>query len=121
MSLLTSALAWRDQQALDDLVLRLLSEPSLQVLGMTMYGSKARHDDTPESDIDVLVIIADDRWPVKDRILTIGARLSLDHDVLFNLVVVSQARWAWMNQINHPLSRSIVAEGIDLTLDPVLT
>lgn len=116
-----NALAWRDQRAVDALVLRLLSEPNLQVLHMTLFGSKARNDDTPESDIDVLVITADDRWPVKDRIVTIGARLSLEHDVLFNLVVVSQARWAWMNQIGHPLNRSIVAEGIDLTLEPALT
>jgi hypothetical protein len=94
---------------------RLWSEPSLHVQRVILFGSKARHDDTFESDIDLLVIVADGSWPVKDQILTIGSRSSLEYDVLFNLVVVSWTRWAWMEQIRHPLCRAIVAEGIDLT------
>lgn len=108
-------LAPHDHEAVVTLVQRLRSEPSLQVQRVILFGSKARHDDTSESDIDLLVVVADDRWPVKDQILTVGSRLSFEHDVLFNLVVVSWTRWAWMEQIRHPLCRAIAAEGIDLT------
>ncbi len=104
-----------DRAAIEALVRRLWNEPTLQVDRVILFGSKARHDDTPESDIDLLVIVTDERWPIKDRILTIGARLSLEHDVLFNLVVISHARWAWMEELHHPLCRTIMAEGIDLT------
>lgn len=106
---------YHDREAVETLVQRLWSKPSLQVQRVILFGSKARHDDTSESDIDILVIVADERWPVKDHILTIGSRLSLEHDVLLNLIVVSWARWTWMEQIRHPLCRAIVAEGIDLT------
>lgn len=108
-------LARNDLQAVETLVQCLWSDPALRVQRVILFGSKARHDDTPESDIDLLVIVTDDRWSLKDRILTIGSRLSLEYDVLFNLVVVSWARWTWMEQIRHPLCRAIVAEGIDLT------
>lgn len=108
-------LARHDLQAVEALVQRLWSEPSFHVQRMILFGSKARHDDTPESDIDILVIVTDDRWPVRDRILTIGSRLSLEHDVLFNIVVVGWARWATLEQIRHPLYRAVITEGIDIT------
>ena len=112
-------LAFNDLRAVEALVQCLWSDPSLHVQRVTLFGSKARHDDTPESDIDLLVIVTDDRWSLKDQILTIGSRLSLEYDVLFNLVVVSRAHWAWMEQIRHPLCRAIAAEGIDLTSELV--
>ena len=109
------ALSNRDREALGSLVGRLMAEPSLRVQRIVLYGSKARHEDTPESDIDVLVVTADDRWLLKDRISTIGARVVLDYDVLFSLMVVSQARWDWMQHIRHPFYRSVAVDGIDIT------
>ena len=99
--------AHNDRTAVDALIQRLLLHPSLQVQGVILYGSKARHDDTPESDIDLLVLVEDDAWPVREQIRTIGAQLSLEYDVLFNLVVIGRARWEWMERIRHPLYRSI--------------
>jgi predicted nucleotidyltransferase len=107
-----------DRTAVETLLQRLLLHPSLQVQGVILYGSKARHDDTPDSDIDLLVLVADDAWPVREQIRTIGAQLSLEYDVLFHLVVIGQARWEWMEKIRHPLYRSIAMEGIELTPEP---
>lgn len=111
--------AHNDRAAVEALIQQLLQKQSLQVQRVILYGSKARHDDTPESDIDLLVLVADDAWPVREQILTIGAQLSLEHDVLFNVVAISRARWEWMRQIRHPLYRSIAAEGIELTSEPM--
>ncbi len=115
MTQTTDLLAPHDREAIEKLVQRLTNDPSLQVQRIILFGSKARQNDTPESDIDLLVVVADERWPIKDDILTMSARLSLEYDVLFNLVVVGWARWTWMGQIHHPLFRSVAVEGIDLT------
>lgn len=108
-------LASHDQQAIEALIERLGTEHGDHILHLTLFGSKARGDDTQESDIDVLVVTTSDAWPLKHRILRLGARLSLEHDVLFNLYVIGHERWAWMHQVRHPLYRNIMANGLDLT------
>lgn len=79
---------------------------------MILFGSKARGDDRPDSDIDVLVIVKDETWPVKSAILRVGARLSLEYDLLFNLVVISEERWQRMEQIKYPLFLQVVQDGL---------
>lgn len=106
--------ATHDRRAIEALIQRLSLEYGSDILSMTLFGSKARGDDTPHSDIDVLVVVANEDWTVKHEIRTLGARVSLDHDVLFNLYVIEQERWEWMQEINHPLYRNIVHTGIDL-------
>ncbi len=61
MTQTTDLLAPRDRDAIEMLVQRLANEPSLQFQRMILFGSKARQDDTDESDIDLLVIVADER------------------------------------------------------------
>lgn len=109
-----SRLSSRDQQAIEALVGCLITQLGDHILRLTLFGSKARGEDTPESDIDVLVVTTDNTWVLKHRVLLLGARLSLEHDVLFNLYVIGRERWAWMRQVQHPLYRNIIAHGIDL-------
>lgn len=45
------------------------------------------------------------RWP----------RVISKPDVLFNLYVIGCERWAWMRQVQHPLYRNIMTNGLDLT------
>jgi uncharacterized protein len=108
-------LAESDQQAIEALVTQLVLRHGGNVNSITLFGSKARGDDTPQSDIDLLVIVEREDWELKHEIRILGARFSLNYDVLFNLYIVAQERWGWMKAINHPLYRQILAEGMDLT------
>lgn len=112
-----SHLTTHDQYAIETLLQRLLLAYGSDILAVTLFGSKARGDDTVDSDIDVLVVVADKNGMIKYKIRTLGARVSLDCDVLFNLYVVEQERWVWMGEINHPLCRRIANEGINLIPD----
>lgn len=107
-----------DQEAIEALLARLINIHGRDIVAITLFGSKARGDDTPQSDIDILVIVTQEDWVIKHDIRTLGARLSLDHAVLFNLYVLSQTRWAWMQAINHPLYRQISTDGLTLTASP---
>lgn len=108
----------REQQATEALIERLFAEYGDRVVQLVLFGSKARGDDTRDSDIDVLVVTTSEDWPLKHDILTLGSRLSLDYDVLFNLYVISHERWAWMQKVRHPLYRNIMADGVDFTPEP---
>ena len=108
-------MAEKDRQAIEALIRRLLELFVDNFLSIVLFGSKARGDDMPQSDIDMLIIIKEEEWTVKHAIRTLGARISLENDVLFNLYVIEQSKWKWMQEIDHPLYRRIIDEGIDLT------
>lgn len=109
----------QDRRAIGVLVQRLLLEHSNDILYVKLFGSKARGDDKLHSDIDILVVVTDDDWRLKHKLRTLGARVSLNTDVLFNLYVIDQERWTWMGEVDHPLYRQISDEGVDLTMATV--
>ncbi|MBS1249029.1 MAG: hypothetical protein MAG431_00602 [Chloroflexi bacterium] len=107
-------LSKHDRQAVQALLAALERQVGDQILRVVLFGSKARGDDLPDSDIDVLVLTTDASWSLENRILTLGARCSLEHDVLFNLYVLSEKRWDWMEEIRHPLMRTMTRDGLEL-------
>lgn len=78
--------------------------------GVILFGSKARGDDTPDSDIDLLVLLPRDvafaeRLEVSGALSPLGRKF----DVLFNTVVAPASRWP-----DHPYPLSVAArvEGV---------
>ncbi|MHC4542659.1 MAG: nucleotidyltransferase domain-containing protein [Planctomycetota bacterium] len=46
-----------------------------RLVELKLFGSKARGDDQPDSDIDVLVIVATDDWRVCDTVYNVATDL----------------------------------------------
>ncbi len=63
--------------------------------GVYLFGSHARGDAGPESDVDLLVVLDHfDRYGAEvDRTSTLGAELSLAHAVSISEVFVSEHDW----------------------------
>lgn len=118
---LLHTLSEHDRRAIEVLVEDFSARFENQIVGINLFGSKTRGDDTVDSDIDLLVITAHEEWTLKHEILIRGARLSLDYGVLFNLYVIGLERWNWMKQSRYPLFRSVSKEGIDLNFASALT
>ena len=114
------SLSAHDRQAILGLTEDFNSRFGDQVLQIKLFGSKTRGDDSVESDIDLLIITAHEEWNLKHELLTRGARLSLDYDVLFNLYVISQERWNWMERTGYPIFRTISKEGIELSIESMM-
>ena len=85
-----------------------------QILATTLFGSKARGDNNAESDIDILVITASEDWQVARTLRQIGARVSLERDVLFNIHVINHDGWAEMEQTRSTYWCNIQRDGIQL-------
>ncbi len=82
---------------------------------MILFGSKARGDSGPWSDIDILIVVQEESWPLRQEISTLAARVSLDYDVLIGPRVIGQERWEGMRQDRFRLYQNITAEGIPLS------
>ncbi len=82
-----------------------------QLHGVVLYGSKARGDFTPESDIDLLVIVDDDDWVIGNLISDIASDLSVEHDVLLLPHVVSFERWQKMAAAPFSFFRKLFRDG----------
>lgn len=79
--------------------------------GLWLYGSQARGDAGPESDIDLLLVLADPQRPALeiDRIVDILADFNLRYGVLLSVLPVSEP---WLQQGSGPFWRQVRAEGV---------
>ena len=82
-----------------------------RLVHLVLYGSQARGDALPGSDVDVLVVLAGPVDPATEieHVSPITAALSLEHDIVISCVYISEARYI---QENSPLLLNIRREGI---------
>lgn len=64
-----------------------------QLIELKLFGSKARGDDQPDSDIDVLVIVASDDWHLRDKVYDVATEMLLQMDVCISPKVISKNRF----------------------------
>ena len=87
---------------------RLLGE---QIAAIYLYGSQARGDSRPDSDVDVLVVMHGDfkYFEMVEQTGDIAARLSLQYDTVISLAFSSLEKF---NQQNIPFLLNVRQEGI---------
>jgi predicted nucleotidyltransferase len=84
-----------------------------EIEAIIWYGSTARGEGTPDSDIDVAVVLRNQENDRMRRLaLDISAELSLDHDCLLVPFLISSARYQEMKQIGRLLVRNIEKDGV---------
>ena len=103
-----------ERTAVLDFLARIHSAYGEQIQRSMLFGSKARGEATADSDIDVLLIVADETWQLRDEICNISAEVSLKYDVLLDTRVVGAARWQYMSEIRAGLYQNISSEAVPL-------
>ena len=86
-----------------------------RIFAVALFGSKARGDDDPESDIDLIVIVDSEDREFRSALWRIASENSLEYNVLISARIYSQKRWEKTRQIGLPFSKAIVNESIPLT------
>ena len=108
-------LSRREQEAVDVFVRRLYDRYGDRVRSAVLFGSKARGDAGPESDIDLLVTLGDDDPQLRSSVRRLAARVSLEYELLLSVRAVSRSQWDQLSRYRFPLSRSMVSEGSDIS------
>ena len=105
-----------ERSAVLDFLARINSTYGRQIQKALLFGSKARGEANPDSDIDVLLISADETWQLRDEICNISAAVSLKYDVLLDVRVIGETRWAYMSKTQAGLYRNVSSEAIPLAI-----
>ena len=89
------------QLALTEFVKRLRCNLSTNVVDVRLFGSEARGEATPESDIDVLVVVQpeSERAALEDRVIDIAFDVNLEFGVYVSPRVITPGI------LNHPVWR----------------
>lgn len=107
-------LAAGEQTAIHSLLKKLIELYSDEIQQVILFGSKARGDSGVDSDIDVLVLVKNEGWDLRNAIWSLAARVELDYDVIFNVQVIGIERWRRMNLERFSLCRSVEKDGVIL-------
>ncbi len=85
----------------------------LELDEVVLYGSRARGEARPDSDIDVLIVVNGELpdLALTERISEITARLSLEHDVVISHVFASRMRY---HTAQSPFFINVRREGVPL-------
>ena len=114
MAITSGILTQSESLALQKFVRALLQTFPAQIHQLALFGSKARGDSSPDSDIDVLILVAQEDRALRSRMIDIASEVSLEYDVLVSPRVISEERWEKMR--GFTLYQNILRDGIQLTL-----
>jgi len=108
-------LAANDQKTIDEMAALLPSRWPVDAL--VLYGSKARSDDTPDSDIDLLVLTGRLLSPEEiSNMRAASRRIGLKHGTWPELYIRTSEEW-WRGVYQAaPIRKEIDAEGVDIAL-----
>lgn len=114
---MTSPLAFlqdNERLALAEYAGRVLSSAGSRVQNVILFGSKARGDSGPDSDLDVLVVIDHYDAQIDDVVTMTASRISLEFDTLINTHLVAADRWAKMQKWEATLWQEVQRDGVSL-------
>jgi predicted nucleotidyltransferase len=100
------------QPAIGALLEELKQEIGESLLGVWLFGSQARGDAEPDSDIDLLILVSSATWPMRQRIYAIAGAIGLKHTLLFNTLVWDPAHGERHRLAETPIWTSLSQEGI---------
>jgi len=88
-----------------------------QISKVILFGSVARGDFSPESDIDLLIVTANGGQNLKDEISMVCFDIMLETEVILSPLVMDEETYEWHKTYRDPLYNQIQKDGIDLWMN----
>ena len=98
-----------------DQVLHLVGQ---QVSSILLFGSRARGEARPDSDMDILVVLSNLSFETKRKIRDIAADIWLEYDILLLTLVWSESHWLLHETLQTLLYKDLQRDGIELLYEP---
>ena len=77
-----------------------------------LYGSRARGDEEPDSDYDVLVVVEQKTPELEDQIMEAAVEVLDDHDAFVSPMIATSEKFDYFKEVG--LYREVLREGIRL-------
>jgi predicted nucleotidyltransferase len=104
----------REQEAILEFVRLLEEQFGDLVSSVALFGSKARGESAPDSDIDVLVVVNSDDWRMHKQVRYLAADVCLKYELNLSPRVWSLSHRREMAAISSLLYQNIQRDGINL-------
>ncbi|CUS03968.2 protein of unknown function [Candidatus Promineifilum breve] len=120
-SSLSEVLLVNESEAIEVFKNALCAELEHQLFEIWLFGSKARGEAIPDSDLDLLVVVRDLAPSIRWRIRELAADCSFDYDVLINTHILDQSGWEAHAGQKSTFWREIERDGVALIQTPQFT
>lgn len=109
-----SHLTSQEQQAATDFAKNIYRQFDDQVKSILLFGSRARGEAQPDSDMDLLVVLSDTTPDIVRAIRYLAVDVWLKHGIFLSTRVWSFDHWRKMEKLETSLYRNICEDGIRL-------
>lgn len=103
-----------ERAAIQAFVTRLSEQCGDRIVRVYLFGSKARGDSGPDSDIDLLIVSEVDDWQFQKRVFGLASAVDLEYDVLLNMHLVARERWEDFAHRRAALWLNVQRDGIQV-------
>lgn len=83
-----------------------------RLVELRLFGSKARGDSDPESDIDVLIVLEELNREIRKQVSALCCDSSIDHHVVISPILYSLAEFTSGRTRITPFYRNVEREGV---------
>jgi len=84
------------------------------VVDLVIYGSKARGDARPDSDVDVLVVISAGDWRLKDALACAAYDLAIGTEVVPSIQIFTAAEWERLRERQSVFREAVERDGVSV-------
>ena len=84
----------KDRQAVEEFGQGLDRLLGSRLVRLALFGSKLEGRDTPDSDIDLFILVKDSAWPTRSQILDLAFEVNLKHSVYLSPRVIKESAYA---------------------------
>jgi len=81
---------------------------------MVIYGSKARGDSHPDSDLDVLLIVRDEASALRRPLRRLGYELAVAFNTVPSIVAYTQEEWERRKQSGSPFREAVERDAVSV-------
>lgn len=102
----------RVRRAAEELVRRLQTLLGGELLEVRLYGSWARGQAEQDSDVDLAIVVRQADSLTWERVHRVAAQLSLEHDLVLSVNLLSQEEWEELLRLRTLYARRLQEEGV---------
>ncbi len=101
----------QEQKAVERFATALRERWGSEIISIHLFGSKARGDAGPESDIDLLVVTKRDDWRLKDEIGRVATEVLLTEGIYLSIKVLGGVLYQRLVSLEAPFIKNVLREG----------